>query len=300
MDRSRPVRSASFGSSGPRQGANTVEDRTQPIAGSYGLARPAKTGWHSAERSIHGKDRVGSRASVTRTSSPSSRHLISPLTVLRELRRCRLAWRSPPTRSHGGSQGFKSPHLHPTTALVTGLAGHFRRAGAVPGSRSGQQTGSNREQTANRYSIAAKRRSGADTYPTFRLRDGRSASTWTAPDGTGLLTSDASSVQTDPDGSRWITWTISALVGSKKSSVTSLVLREQASVGLLSARARRGLRGPADQTGGEGQDQDVYRSRTEEGGRILVRHDSDERRTIPYGHRATAKVMLGPLGEARG
>jgi hypothetical protein len=115
-----------------------------------------------------------------------------------------------------------------------------------------------------------------------------------------LLTSDASSVQTDPDGSRRITWTISALVGSKKSSVTSLVLREQASVGLLSARARRGLRGPADQTGGEGQDQDGYRSRTEEGGRILVRHDSDERRTIPYGHRATAKVMLGPLGEARG
>jgi hypothetical protein len=24
--------------------------------------------------------------------------------------------------SHGGSQGFKSPHLHPTKALVTGLA----------------------------------------------------------------------------------------------------------------------------------------------------------------------------------
>jgi hypothetical protein len=32
---------------------------------------------------------------------------------VRELRRCRLAWRLPPTRSHGGSQGFKSPHLHP-------------------------------------------------------------------------------------------------------------------------------------------------------------------------------------------
>jgi hypothetical protein len=47
--------------------------------------------------------------------------------------------------SHGGSQGFKSPHLHPTSALVTGLAGRFRRAGAVPGSPSGQQTGSNRE-----------------------------------------------------------------------------------------------------------------------------------------------------------
>jgi hypothetical protein len=44
---------------------------------------------------------------------PTSRHLTSPLTVLRELRRCRLAWRSAPTRSHGGSQGFKSPHLHP-------------------------------------------------------------------------------------------------------------------------------------------------------------------------------------------
>jgi hypothetical protein len=47
-------------------------------------------------------------------SLPTSRHLTSPLTVLRELRRCRLAWRSAPTRSHGGSQGFKSPHLHPT------------------------------------------------------------------------------------------------------------------------------------------------------------------------------------------
>jgi hypothetical protein len=35
--------------------------------------------------------------------------------------------------SHGGSQGFKSPHLHPTTALVTGLAGLFRRAAAVQG-----------------------------------------------------------------------------------------------------------------------------------------------------------------------
>jgi hypothetical protein len=46
-------------------------------------------------------------------SPPSSRHLTLPLTVPRELRRCRLAWRLPPTRSHGGSRGFKSPHLHP-------------------------------------------------------------------------------------------------------------------------------------------------------------------------------------------
>jgi hypothetical protein len=32
---------------------------------------------------------------------------------------------------HGGGQGFKSAHLHPTQALVTGLAGRSRRAGAV-------------------------------------------------------------------------------------------------------------------------------------------------------------------------
>ena len=82
-------------------------------------------------------------------SPPTSRHLTSPLTVVRELRRCRLAWRSAPTRSHGGSQGFKSPHLHPHNALVTGLADPFRRAGAVPGPPGGQQTGSKRERIAN-------------------------------------------------------------------------------------------------------------------------------------------------------
>jgi hypothetical protein len=47
--------------------------------------------------------------------------------------------------SHGGSQGFKSPHLHPTTALVTGLADGLRQAGAVFDSPAEQQTGSNRE-----------------------------------------------------------------------------------------------------------------------------------------------------------
>jgi len=47
--------------------------------------------------------------------------------------------------SHGGSQGFKSPHLHPTTALVTGLAGHLRWAGVLLEPLPGQQTGSNRE-----------------------------------------------------------------------------------------------------------------------------------------------------------
>src|SRR5215207_1433991 len=39
---------------------------------------------------------------------------------------------------------------------------------------------------------------------TFRVRDGCSASTWTAPDGSSLLTSDGPSVQMAPDGSRRI------------------------------------------------------------------------------------------------
>jgi hypothetical protein len=42
--------------------------------------------------------------------------------------------------SHGGSQGFKSPHLHPTYALVTGLAACFRRAEDIPAPLSGQWT----------------------------------------------------------------------------------------------------------------------------------------------------------------
>src|SRR5215207_4494953 len=42
------------------------------------------------------------------------------------------------------------------------------------------------------------------TRSTFRLRDGCSASTWTAPDGSSLLTLDAPSVQTAPEGSRRI------------------------------------------------------------------------------------------------
>jgi hypothetical protein len=57
--------------------------------------------------------------------------------------------------SHGGSQGFKSPHLHPQTTLVTGLAGHLRRAGTVPDPAAGQQTGSNRGRNGLRCAIAA-------------------------------------------------------------------------------------------------------------------------------------------------
>jgi hypothetical protein len=83
--------------------------------GTYGTGRPAKTPVRTAlgRRSmVRMGPAVGTAEALMRKPS-SSRHLTSPLTVLRELRRCGLAWRSPPTRSHGGSQGFKSPHLHP-------------------------------------------------------------------------------------------------------------------------------------------------------------------------------------------
>ena len=47
---------------------------------------------------------------------------------------------------------------------------------------------------------------------TFRLRDGCSASIWSALDRSGLLTSDASSIQTDPDRSRRIVWMIKRMI----------------------------------------------------------------------------------------
>ena len=47
---------------------------------------------------------------------------------------------------------------------------------------------------------------------TFRLRDGCSASIWTAPDGSSLLTLDAPSVQTAPDGYRRIVWMIKRMI----------------------------------------------------------------------------------------
>jgi hypothetical protein len=111
--------------------------------------------------------------------------------------------------SHGGSQGFKSPHLHPTTALVTGLAGRSRRAGAVLDPAVGQQTGRTANETAPQLDRGHDDvvKQGQD-FPTFRFRVGCSASIWSAPDGSGLLTLTASSVQTDPDGSRRIVWMI--------------------------------------------------------------------------------------------
>jgi hypothetical protein len=47
---------------------------------------------------------------------------------------------------------------------------------------------------------------------TFRLRVGCFASAWMAPEGSGLLTLEALSVQTAPDGSRRIVWMIKWMI----------------------------------------------------------------------------------------
>jgi hypothetical protein len=52
-----------------------------------------------------------------------------------------------------------------------------------------------------------------ETEPTtFRLRDGCSASIWTAPDGSSLLTLGALSAQTAPDGYKRIVWMIKRMI----------------------------------------------------------------------------------------
>ena len=86
----------------------------------------------------------------------------------------------------------------------------------------GSKRAATANETANRYSIAAKRRSEADTCPTFRLRDGCSASIWSAPDGSGLLTLQASSIQTDREGSRRIAWMINGMIKPREASSSGL------------------------------------------------------------------------------
>jgi hypothetical protein len=54
----------------------------------------------------------------------------------------------------------------------------------------------------------------SDSSRTFRLRVGCSASIWTAPDGSSLLTLGALSVQTAPDGYRRIAWMIKRMIKS--------------------------------------------------------------------------------------
>jgi uncharacterized protein (DUF305 family) len=56
------------------------------------------------------------------------------------------------------------------------------------------------------------RRQAGPRAATIRLRDGCSASTWTAPDRSRLLRLDALSVQTDPDGSKRIVWMIIGMI----------------------------------------------------------------------------------------
>jgi hypothetical protein len=51
---------------------------------------------------------------------------------------------------------------------------------------------------ANRYPTAARRRSEADRYPTFRLRVGPNPSNWTRPGPTWLLRGGTDSIQSRP------------------------------------------------------------------------------------------------------
>jgi hypothetical protein len=74
----------------------------------------------------------------------------------------------------------------------------------------------------------------------IRLRDGCSASTWTAPDGSGLLTLDASSVQTAPDGYRRIVWMIKWMIKAHPTQNRCAYRRRHAASRRLD-RSRRGV-----------------------------------------------------------
>jgi len=87
---------------------------------------------------------------------PSPERITSPSLESSKQGNCRSAWRSPPTPSHGGSQGFKPLTSTPSKALHTGLAGRPRRAGAVPDPPTGQQTGSNRQRNGRRTVISER------------------------------------------------------------------------------------------------------------------------------------------------
>jgi hypothetical protein len=144
-------------------------------------------------------------AKAPRGRSSSSRHLTSPLTVARELRRCRLAWRSAPTRSHGGSQGFKSPHLHPPKS-----PGH-RPGGSLPPGRhrsrfpyraaNGQQPRRKRP-TATRLALGdAAKRTGTRPPITRRMLG-------VDPVGSGRIWPTHVGFLVGPDDSRRIVWMI--------------------------------------------------------------------------------------------
>ncbi len=69
----------------------------------------------------------------------SSERLTSSLTVERDLRKRWSAQRWAATYSHGGSQGFKSPHLHPTL-MTSGDAGHRHVRGRLDRPHNGWRT----------------------------------------------------------------------------------------------------------------------------------------------------------------
>ena len=70
---------------------------------------------------------------------------------------------------------------------------------------------------------------------TFRLRVGCSASIWTAPDGSSLLTLGALSVQTAPDGYKRIVWMIKRMIKG---------IRQR-----IDAKASKGVAGLTDDQG---------------------------------------------------
>jgi hypothetical protein len=71
-----------------------------------------------------------------------------------------------------------------------------------------------------------------------------SASVWSAPDGNGLLTLEASSIQTDPDGARRIVWTIKRMIEPAATSPPAGQLGAQ--VGGQAAASPVGSTGYAD------------------------------------------------------
>ena len=78
-------------------------------------------------------------APIVRFRGASSRHLTSPLTVGIDLRKRWSAWRWAADYSHGGSQGFKSPHLHPQPCSSERRRSIIGGAHLVPGPRRGRE-----------------------------------------------------------------------------------------------------------------------------------------------------------------
>jgi hypothetical protein len=71
----------------------------------------------------HGGGRDLTHNPVSRANGPASERLTSSLSVARDRGKRSSAQRWAGPYSHGGSQGFKSPHLHPTL-MSSGNAGH--------------------------------------------------------------------------------------------------------------------------------------------------------------------------------